>query len=138
MAKYAASRLELLISQGGTPETFQPIGQIVSMGDAGSSRNLIDASAYGDGWKDYVVGQQDGSELELEIAYDPSDTRHTQLVSTYDAGTKKNFQMRHTGAGFHVQFPAVVTALARGGEREGLLHMTATLKILQPGVQDVT
>lgn len=46
--------------------------------------------------------------------------------------------MRHTGAGFHVQFPAVVTALARGGEREGLLHMTATLKILQPGVQDVT
>ncbi|GBC86988.1 hypothetical protein HRbin12_00988 [bacterium HR12] len=132
MAKYAGKDLELLISQGGTPETFAVVGQVVSMGDVGSSRSLVDASAYGDDWKDYVVGQQDGNELELEIAYDPANTQHTALVTTYDAGTKKNFELRHTPATFHVRFPAIVTALARGGEREGLLRMTATLKIVGP------
>jgi hypothetical protein len=138
MTKYAGRDLELLISAGGSPETFAVVGQVTSLGVAGSSRGLVDASAYGDDWKDYVVGQQDGDEMEVQIAYDPANTQHDLMVSTYDAGTKKNFQLRHTPAGFHVQFPALITALARGAERDGLLQMTATLKILAPGITDVS
>jgi hypothetical protein len=138
MAKYAGRQLELLISQGGTPETFAVVGQVTAIGMAGSSRELVDASAYGDDWKDYVVGQQDGDEVEVTVAYDPANTQHDALETTYNAGTKKNFQLRHTPAGFHVKFPALVTKLARGADRDGLLQMTATLKILAPGIQDVT
>jgi len=138
MTKYAGRQLELLRGSGGSPETFAVVGQVTSLGAAGSSRDLIDASAYGDDWKDYVVGQQDGEEMEVEIAYDPADSAHDGLVADYGNATKRSFQLRHTPAGFHVQFPALVTRLTRGGERDGLLTMSLTLKIVAPGVQDVS
>jgi hypothetical protein len=132
MAKYASR--SLVLSIGAVPAI---VGQVTSLGDAGSSRDLIDASAYGDDWKDYVVGQQDGSEVEVEVAYDPAASAHTAMIAAYEAGTPTDFEMQHTAAAFHVGFSALVTALARGGERDGLLHMTATLKILNPGVEDL-
>lgn len=131
MAKYPGR--DLLLKIGGTPAT---IGQVTSLGMAGSSRDLIDASAYGDDWKDYVVGQQDGSEVEVTVAYDESDTQHVAVKTAYDAGTPTIFDMVHTDAGFDVTFTALVTALSRGGERDGLMSMTFTLKILNPGVTD--
>lgn len=133
MTKYAGR--ELTLSIGGTPTL---VGQVTSLGEAGSSRDLIDASAYGDDWKDYVVGQQDGSELEVGLALDPADAGQTALKAAYDAGTSTDFEMEHTAASFHVGFPALVTSLTRGGERDGLLVMSATLKILNPGVEDLT
>lgn len=123
---------ELTLSIGATV-----IGQVTGLGRAGSSRDLIDASAYGDDWKDYVVGQQDGNEVEVTVALDDADAGQTALKAAYDAGTSSTFSMEHTAASFHVTFPALVTALSRGGDRDGLLEMTATLKILNPGVTDV-
>lgn len=137
MTKYPARHLELLRGNGQTPESFAVVGQVVGMGEVGSSRDAIDASVYGDDWKDWVLGQQDGDEMEVTVAYDPADTGHDGLVADYDAAVKRNFQLRHTPAGFHVQFPALILRLARGGEREGLLTMRLILKIVAPGVQDV-
>jgi hypothetical protein len=114
------------------------VGQVTSLGNAGSSRELIDASTYGDDWKDFVVGQQDGSEIEVEVAYDPADAGHTALIATYDGGEPDDFEMEHEDASFHVTFPALITRLERGAPRDGLLTMALTLKILNPGVSDVT
>jgi hypothetical protein len=133
MTKYAGR--QLTISIGASPTL---IGQVTSMGPAGSSRELIDASAYGDDWKDYVVGQQDGSEVELTIALDEANAGQTALKAAYAAGTSTDFEMEHSASGFHVGFPALVTSLTRGGERDGLLVVNATLKILNPGVEDIT
>jgi hypothetical protein len=132
VAKYAGRELTLAI--GPTPT---PVGQVTSLGNAGSSRELIDASAYGDDWKDYVVGQQDGNEVEVGLALDPANAGQTALKAAYEAGTPTDFEMEHTTAGFHVGFSALVTAYERGGERDGLLMATATLKILNPGVEDI-
>jgi hypothetical protein len=133
MTKYAGRGLVLVLA-GSSPET---VGQVTSLGNAGSSRDLIDASAYGNDWKDYVVGQQDGSEIEVEIAYDPADAGHAALIAAYDAGTPEDFEMEHADSGFHVGFPALVTKCERGAERDGLLRLATTLKILNPGVQDI-
>lgn len=111
-----------------------PVAQVLALGDAGSTRELIDASAYGDAYKDYVTGQQDGSELEIELALDPADTSHGVVKAAYDAGTSRYFGMRLAAAAFDISFPAMVTSYARGGERDGLLHVTASLKIIAPGV----
>lgn len=137
MTKYAGRQLELLIGDGGNPESFAVVGQVTSLGEAGSSRDLIEASAYGDDWKDYIVGQQDGAELEVRVAYDPANAQHDAIQAAYNNATKRNFQLRHTPAGFHVQFPAYVTELTRGAERDGLLQLSATLKIVAPGVTDL-
>lgn len=120
----------------GQVAKFNTIGQVTALGNAGSSRDLIDASAYGDSYKDYVVGQQDGAEVEIELALDPADASHVALKGAYDAGTKTYFGMRHAAAAFDVAFPALVTAFERGAERDGLLAASATLKILNPGVTD--
>lgn len=131
MGKFAGR--ELVLSIGATPA---PVGQVTALGDAGSSRDLIDASAYGEDWKDYVVGQQDGSEVEVDIAYDPARDDHAALLTAYNGGEPEAFEMEHEDAGFHVGFTALVTKCERGAPRDGLLHMAATLKILAPGVTD--
>ena len=45
------------------------------LGTTYNSRALIDASAYGDDWMDYLTGQQDGVEVSLRLAFDVSDAR---------------------------------------------------------------
>lgn len=132
MTKYAGRELVLLV---GSP-TAVAVGQVTSLGNAGSTRNLIDASAYGDDWTDFVVGQQDGSELDVEVAYDPADTEHIALITAYNAGTSTHFEMQHAAASFHIQFPALLTKCERGAPRDGLLTLMVTLKILNPGVTD--
>lgn len=130
MGKYAARGLAL------TAETDE-IGQLTSLGEAGSSRDLIDASAYDDEWTDWVVGQQDGDEVDFEVAYDPIDTGHVAMLAIYDAGNPADFEIEHATSGFHVGFPALITACARGGPRNGLLTLKGSMKILNPGVQDI-
>lgn len=132
MTKYAAR--SLILSIGASAAT---VGQVTNLGNAGSSRDLIDGSAYGDDWKDYVVGQQDGSEMPVDIAYDPDDSGHIAFIAAYDAGTPEDFEMEHAESGFHVGFPALVTKCERGGAKDGLLLLSTSLKILNPGVQDI-
>jgi len=120
----------------GTVAKFNAVGQVTAMGTAGSSRDLIDASAYGDAWKDYVVGQQDGSEMDIEVALDNTSTGHVAVKTAYDGGVSWRFGMTHTAAGFDVAFPALITKWERGGDLDGLMKGVGTLKILNPGVTD--
>jgi hypothetical protein len=83
-----------------------------------------------------VVGQRDGSEVSIEVAYDPADTGHIAFKTAYDAGTKWTFGVRHAPSAFDVAFPALITSFERGAARDGLLMIAATLKILSPGVTD--
>lgn len=129
MAKSPAR--DLVLKVGATT-----VGQCTAIGMVGSSRDIIDASAYGDDWKDYVSGQQDGTEVEVTVALDTADAGQDALQAAYEAGTSTTFDLSHADAGFHVTFPALVTSYARGGERDGVLAATATLKILNPGVTD--
>lgn len=120
----------------GSVAKFNTIGQVTALGNAGSTRDMIDASAYGDSWKDYVTGQSDGADVSVDLALDPADTGHIALKTAYDAGTKTTFGMKHLASAFDTAFPAIVTSFERGGALGGLLQCSATLKILNPGVTD--
>lgn len=120
----------------GNVAKFNTVGQVTSLGTAGSSRDLIDASAYGDAWKDYVVGQQDGDEIDVEVALDNTSTGHVAMKTAYDAGLPIRFGMTHTAAGFDVAFPAYITKWSRGGDLDGLMKGVGTLKVVNPGVTD--
>lgn len=112
------------------------VSQVTSIGEAGSSRDLIDASAHGDDWKDYVLGQQDGDEVPLVLAYDTDIALHSLLVDDYNAAVAVTYGLSHAESGFAVEFDALITQLSRGGARDGLLQLSATLKIVEPGVVD--
>lgn len=110
------------------------IGQLTSMAEVGSARDLIDASAYGDDWKDYVLGQQDGTEVACVCAYDPADSSQYAVETAYEAGTATAFTVEHVDAGASFDFDALVTATSFGGDLGGLMQMSFTLKIVNPGV----
>lgn len=133
MAKFTAKDLVLAIGSPGT----NVVGQVGGLGEAGSSRDLIDGSAYGDDWKDWLVGQQDGDSISMQIWYDPSDSDHEALIATYAAGTEETFHYIHEDSGMHFSFPGLITACNRGGAKDGMLALNLTVKILSPGVEDV-
>jgi hypothetical protein len=120
----------------GTVAKFTAVGQVTTLGNAGSTRDLIDASAYGDPWKDYVVGQQDGTEVDVEVALDPALASQTAVRTAYAAGVSITFGMNHVASAFDIAFPGILTKFERGGERDGIMMGAATIKVLNPGVTD--
>src|SRR5439155_22618184 len=116
----------------GTVAKFNAVGQVTTLGQAGSSRNLIDASAYGDAWADYVVGQQDGEEIPVEVALDNASTGHVAMKSAYIAGVPVTVGMTHVAGALDIAFPAYVTKWDRGGDLTGVLKGTGTIKIVNP------
>ena len=115
-----------------------PIGQLTAFGEIGSQRDLIDASAFGDDWKDYVLGQQDGVEVAATIAYDPDETGHAALVTAYETQPDDVFQVgvAHADAGWSAQANVRITQLTRGATLDGLFQMSVTFKIVEPGVTE--
>src|SRR5512143_3225529 len=93
--------------------TYVTVGQIMSISAVGSERNLIDVSAHGDSWADFVAGRMEGTEVTLSVAFDLSDAQHVAIKSDYDATVpaSRNYQLQHPGfATRALQFPAYVTA----------------------------
>lgn len=129
MTKYAARGLSLDFE--GTP-----IGQLTQFGTFGSSRDLIDASAYGDDWKDYVLGQQDGDEVSAVIAYDPDDSGHESIITSYDSSPDATvvFTATHGPTSASWDITCRITSLSRGGQLGDLLMLNVGLKIVDPGV----
>jgi hypothetical protein len=115
---------------------FIPVGQETELDAAGSTRGLIDASAYGDAWMDFVVGQQEGNEMNCVVALDNVSAGHVAMKTAYDAGVSKTFGMTHVAAGLDIAFPAMITKWERGGDRDSYLTGAGSLKILNPGVTD--
>lgn len=133
MTKYAARGLSLDFEGS-------PIGQLTQFGTFGSSRDLIDASAYGDDWKDYVLGQQDGDEVPAVIAYDPDDTVHQAVIDAYDntPDATVTFTATHATTGAAWDITCRITSLSRGGQLGDLLTLNVGLKIVDPGVVDAS
>jgi hypothetical protein len=115
-----------------------PAGQLRDFAPVGSSRALIDASAYGDDWADYVTGLQDGDSVAYTFAYDPADSGHTAFVESYNAGSEITLHLEHEESGFDVYVTALIESLARGGALDGLLEMSGNIKIREPGVVDAS
>lgn len=139
MTKVAGRTAVFKRGDGATPtEVFTTVPQVGEIEAFGSERELIDASAYGDDWKDYVLGQQDGAEVALTLQYDPTLTTHASLKADYDGGSvKRNFQVEFPAIVTTFQFPALVTAFQITPELDGLWQAEVTLKIVNPGVTEL-
>ena len=135
MAKYRGYRA--VFSRNTTGSTYVTIGQVLELGEIGSTRELIDVTAHGDEWMDFLVGRQEGSEVTIRYAYDPADTGHTALKTDYDAGTSKKYHLTHpdiTGATAGIELTGVITQWIVSAPMDGPYQAEATIKITTPGV----
>jgi hypothetical protein len=129
------------LKRNTTGSTYVTVGQIMSIGPVGSERALIDVSAHGDAWSDFVIGRQEGNEVELTIAFDPADAQHTAMKTDYDATTpaSRNYQLQHSAfATRALQFPALTTKYEEEATDDGAYEAHITFKIVNPGVSVVT
>lgn len=127
MTKYAGRGI--VVSVGATP-----LGQLLDFGEIGNTRDLIDVSAYGDEWKDYLGGLRDGTEVSGVVAYDPADSGHLALLAA-DDGDPHTFSLDHADASENLDFTGVITQITRGGSLGGAFQMSFTIKIVNPGVE---
>lgn len=133
MTKYAGRGFTVSLDGGSA------IPQLREFGAFGSSRNLIDATAYGDDWTDFVTGLQDGDEVAFTIAYDPIDVTHDDLVDAYEnTDGRITLNVEHTASGFTADIACIINALRRESPIDGLFALAGTFKIVNPGVTVTT
>jgi hypothetical protein len=136
MTKYRGYRG--VFKRNSTGSTYVTVGQLLELGDIGSNRSLIDVTAHGDEWNDYLAGIQDGTELAVRFAYDPADGQQIAIKGDYDTGAIKKFHLENpditptTNAG--VELNAIVTGFVYRSPIDGAYEAEATLKIVNPGV----
>lgn len=129
MTKYAGRGFTVSVDAGA------PVPQLREFGAFGSARDLIDATAYGDDWNDFVTGLQDGDEIPFTIAYDPDQSAHEDLIDIYEnTDGRAVMSVLHTDSGFNADIDVIVNALRRESPIDGLFSLSGTFKIVNPGV----
>lgn len=129
------------LKRNTTGSTYVTVGQINSLSAVGSTRNLIDVSAHGDTWADFIPGRQEGSEVSLNVLFDPADAQHVAIKADYDAGTQtvRNYELQHPAfATRALRLPTLVTQYEEEATDDGGYEMHVTFKIVSPGVSVVT
>jgi hypothetical protein len=129
------------LKRNTTGSTYVTVGNIMSISAVGSERTLIDVSAHGDAWNDYIPGRMDGSEVDLVVAFDPADAQHTAIKADYDAGTQtaRNYELQHPAFATHaLRFPTIATKYEEEATDGDSYEMHVTFKIVNPGVSVVT
>jgi hypothetical protein len=120
--------------------TYNTVTQVMTVGAVGSDRALIDVSAHGDMWADYLPGRQDGAEVELTVAWDPTVTTHTNMKADYDSTVPptRYYELQHPAWASAYRFPAVTSHWDVEATDDGSMEGHITLKIITPGVTSVT
>ena len=133
MAKYPGYKV--VMKRNTTGSTYVTVGQVLEIGDVGSSRAQIDVTAMGDTWADFLPGIQEGTELAVRVALDPADSQHTAMKADYDdnVGAKK-FHFEHPDHTQGIEMTAISTGYATRFPIDGAYEAEFTLKIVSPGV----
>lgn len=138
MAKFAGRTAVLKRGDGATTtEGFTEVTQVGSISAFGATRDLIDASAYNDVWKDFVLGQKDGSEVSFQLQHDPTLANHAGLKTDFDNSVKRNFQIEFPDVTKTFAFPAIVSGFTTTPALDGTWMADVTVKIVNPGVTEL-
>jgi predicted secreted protein len=109
------------------------IAELTSIGAVGVTREMIDATSHDsdDGYKEYIPGLIDTSELPIEGILNKGDAGQTALLTDLEAGTLGTYTIEGpTGNAFKYDFSAYVTAYNAGPfNYDGKITFSATLKI---------
>jgi len=76
---------------GGTIDSTTKIGEISSIGTLELSANIIEYNAYGNAFKQKLVGQKDSGTLSLVLNFVPGDSNQAALKALYDNGNAQTF-----------------------------------------------
>lgn len=120
--------------------TYNTVSQINSISAVGSARALIDVSAHGDLWADFLPGRQEGAEVTLNVLWDATLTPHTNMKADYDsvAVAIRYYELQHPNWASAYRFPVVTSQWEVEATDDAGMEAHITFKIITPGVTSVT
>lgn len=81
------------LGDAGTPETFNRLGECLSVPEIGEERPLIDVTYSDATAREYIGGIPEGMELDFEFNYDSSNTQLAALIAATKLNSNRNFQV---------------------------------------------
>lgn len=104
------------IGNGGSPETFADVAEIIDITPPNMERDDIDVTNQQstDGWKEFLPGWRDGGEVSFDCNWLPNDSTQDEisgLVKSFNTDTRQNFR---------VVLPGSVATLAFSGFVKGV------------------
>jgi hypothetical protein len=75
-------------------DTYQQVGEIESFGAFGEEAEEIKFTSLSDSRVQKVAGARDAGDVELVMAYDPSDAGQTALIAAFDANNGAPFNFK--------------------------------------------
>lgn len=95
-APFHGLQTELHISSavGGTLDATTKVAEISSIGTLELSANIIEYNAYGNAYKQKLVGQKDSGTLSLTLNFMPGDSDQAAIKALYDNGSEQSFAIQ--------------------------------------------
>ncbi len=118
---------------GGGPEVFTTIGEVVSFDGPGGKATIIDATHLQSTAKEKLAGLPDEGEISMTLNFVPSDAQQTGLRNDRAARTKRNFKIVFTDAGAETaSFSAYVLEYKLSVKPDSKVELAVTLEITGP------
>lgn len=131
MAALVSQGAVLKRGDGGGPETFTAIGEVVSISGLGSgSASEIDVTSLSSTAKEFLMGLEDEGSITLSLNLDTADTMQTGLRTDRAAQTLRNFQLDLTDSGpTTISFAAYIQTFAVSIAVDDKIGLEVTLRI---------
>lgn len=132
---YSSFGTLLKIGDGGSPEVFTTIGELLDIKGPELEAETEDATNHSstDGWEEKVVTILKGGQVSFEVNYSPEATTHNAasgLIRDFKNRTKRNFKLVFPNPAVTTwTFSAYVTKFSPAAPVKGILKGSITLDI---------
>lgn len=134
---FAAFGTELKIGDGGSPENFTTIAEVVEVTGPPLSADTADTTNHDstDAYEESVVTVLRTGEVTFDINYLPTDSTHdasSGLLNDYENKTKRNFEVIFSNdSNTKWSFSAYVTGFEPSAPHDDKLDASVTLKVTE-------
>lgn len=113
---------------GGDPETFSPIANLINPSGPSTERDTYDVTDHDspDGWRRFIGGLKDGGEISADIHFMPA--THLTLLDDYEDPDPINYELAWPD-GSKAEFAAVLTGFEPDAPFDDKLTASVTWKV---------
>jgi predicted secreted protein len=132
----------LQLGDGGTPETFATIAEVKDITPPQLERDSIEMTSQdsSDGYREFIPGWRDGTELTFECNWLPSNTTHdktTGMLADFNDNVNHNWKLILPDSVLTITFAGHITAFNGDLPLEEGANLSITVKISGKPVFDV-
>jgi hypothetical protein len=122
---------EIAIGDGASPEVFDKVDEVFSIGPVGGTKSLIDFSSHDSvSFMEYQVADlADGDEIAVEANEVPGNISQDAVRTAYDAATTDNWKVTYRDGTTEVFTGIVMRLQTDASELDGRVIFRFTVKI---------